>query len=331
MSIAPHIDSMDFNRIHARALEASSRYKRAEAELVEILQQVEHERVFIKRGHASLFAYVTSELGLGESTAYTLITVARKAREVPQLMEALGSGQMTLSNARRVASVLTPENQQEWLQKARELSNRRLEKEIAQARPEDRVQERASYVSGDRIKLVLGLSEREMLRLRRAQDLLCQARQRPVSLEETIVTLTSEYLERNDPVNKAKRNRVKHGSSHEKNGRVQDTARDPASTSTENAKSRLTSEDELVTRREAIPAATLHQVYERDQGRCAHILPNGLRCNQARWLEIHHRVPVSQGGTNSPENLITLCRNHHEYWHLQMASSAGIQAARVSP
>lgn len=284
-----------FESIHSRALEASARYKQLEADLIEILQQIEAHRVYLRRGHSSLFAYVTGELGISENAAYTLITVARKAREVPALKDRIRSGSLTISNARRVATVVTPQNQNEWIEKASQLSARQLEKEIAKVKPEKTVPERASYISGDRVKLELGLSEKEMLKLRRIQDILSQSRKRTVSLEEVITALSNEFLRRNDPVEKARRNQVKNGS--------------PKA-------------PQLVTlrvsgTRPSIPRQLLHQINFRDQRRCAYTLPNGARCNQTRWIEIHHKKPLSEGGGNTLENLVTLCSAHHKLHHLR--------------
>jgi 5-methylcytosine-specific restriction endonuclease McrA len=69
--------------------------------------------------------------------------------------------------------------------------------------------------------------------------------------------------------------------------------------------------------RQPIAAALLHQVNLRDQQRCTHHFPDGGRCNQSRWLEIHHRTPVSEGGENTFENLTTLCSAHHRFMHLK--------------
>lgn len=281
-------------QIHTQAVEVSGRFKKAEADLIEVLQRVEEHQVFIKRGHSSLYAYVTGELGLAENTAYSLITVARKAREVPALKEQIQAGEMTLSNARRVAAVLTPQNQDEWIKKACDLSARQLEKEIVRVKPEKATPERVSYTSPSRTKLELGLSEQDMLRLRRAQDLLSQSRRRAVSLEETLSVLTSEFLHRHDPNEKAKRHRVK--------------------------KSPSVEVGELVTlrvepKREPIPAAILPQVNFRDQRSCTHLLRNGKPCGQTRWIEIHHKIPVSGGGANTLENLTTLCSAHHRFSH----------------
>ena len=284
------------DQIHARALEVSTRYRREEAELVDVLIQVERYGVFIQRQHASLFAYATTELGLSENVAYALIAVARKAREVPALGARLRDGAVTLSNARRVASVLTVQNQAEWVEKACALSSRQLEREIARVRPEIRTPERASYAGADRVRLEVGLSEEQMLKLRHAQDLLCQSRRRTVSLEETIGVLTSEFIKRVDPVERARRQTNRKGSVL-----VQPSEQ----------------VGELVTRRvrSPIPAAELHAVNLRDQRRCTHILPNGSRCHQSRWVEIHHIQLVSEGGPNTVENLITLCSAHHKLMH----------------
>ncbi|MBI2604789.1 MAG: hypothetical protein HYW49_01790, partial [Deltaproteobacteria bacterium] len=94
------------DRIHQRAYEAASRHRKIGAELIEILQQVEQHRVFLARGYASLFLYVVKELGLSESIAYNLISVARKAREIPELKTEIDRGAITLSNARKIVPVL---------------------------------------------------------------------------------------------------------------------------------------------------------------------------------------------------------------------------------
>ena len=169
------------DRLHSEAIALAGRYKALESELLDVLIRVERHRVHLAKGHSSLFRYVTAELGLSESVAYNLITVARKAREVPRLKAEIECGAITLSNARKIAPVLTPENQAQWLEMAKTLSNRKLEKEIAKVRPEAATPERARYVSENRMKLEIGLSESEMLRLRNAQDLVSQSRGRPIA------------------------------------------------------------------------------------------------------------------------------------------------------
>jgi hypothetical protein len=209
-SVSSRLSLVD--QIHARAVEVATRYKRDEAELVDVIQQVQEHRVYLEKEYSNVYEYVVSELRLSENVAQTLVAIAKKARQVPELKTTLQAGGMTLSNARRVVSVLTPENKDEWIKMASELSNRKLEKEIARIRPQELTPEKASYVTADRMKLEVGLSEGEMLRLRRVQDLLSQSMRRSVSLEETLAALSEEYLRRHDPMEKARRHQIRKGS-----------------------------------------------------------------------------------------------------------------------
>lgn len=53
---------------------------------------------------------------------------------------------------------------------------------------------------------------------------------------------------------------------------------------------------------------TRKDVYRRDGYRCA-------LCDSTRGLQIHHVIKRSQGGTNDPQNLITLCMYCHAVAH----------------
>ena len=60
---------------------------------------------------------------------------------------------------------------------------------------------------------------------------------------------------------------------------------------------------------------TKHNVNYRDQGRCGAKNPDGSICNDSRWVDIHHKIPRSEGGLNTIENLVTLCKAHHQMEH----------------
>jgi hypothetical protein len=277
--------------VHARAVEVSKRYRKCEVEMVAVLQEVEDCRVHIWKGRSSLLEYAQLDLKLAKDPALTLIGVARTAKLVPALRIGLEEGRFSITHARRLGSVITKENQSEWLKKAESMSVEKLNREIAEVNPQAMTPEKAKYVGRGRVKLELGLSEEGMLKLRRAQDLLSQKKQKSVTLEETLAAMTEEYLQKHDPVVKAKRVVVKKG--------IQ-----------------TKSDKSFVSKRMPIPAAIQHQVNLRDEDRCTHILPDGKRCNQSRFTHTHHIIPVSQGGTNALENLTTLCVAHHELQHL---------------
>lgn len=56
--------------------------------------------------------------------------------KVPEIKEAVDTGLLSMSKARRLSPVIEKENVQEWIAKAIELPERELEKEVAQMNPE---------------------------------------------------------------------------------------------------------------------------------------------------------------------------------------------------
>jgi hypothetical protein len=337
--------------IHQQAIFAAHQYRKSESRLIQALENIEKHKVHLHYGHASLFQYAIHELQLAENTAYILITVMRKAKEVPALKNEINAGNISISNARRIAPIITTDNQSIWIKKATELSQRQLEKEIAKAHPLQAVTERAHYIHEQRLKLELGISETHLIKVRRAQDLISKARSKHTSIEETLIEMTEFYLHHKDPQLKAKRVIAKKGNSVPERTRLESspsprrpqsipqltpqpsavpsetasaasfeilsTASTPASTAVSSTSSARSSKSSLPRTRTPIPSTVLHQVHFRDQGRCTYLRPDGNPCKQARWTEIHHVIPLSQGGKNNIENLTTLCSAHHRWIHRQ--------------
>jgi 5-methylcytosine-specific restriction endonuclease McrA len=135
-----------------------------------------------------------------------------------------------------------------------------------------------------------------MEKFKRAQDLISQKRRKAASFEETLQELIAEYIGRNDPVEKAKRSMK---------------ANSIQSPSNANA-----SVHGHTKQRSHLKAQLKHQIHFRDGGQCTQKNAQGERCYQRRWLDVHHIVPVSQGGSNELHNLRTLCHNHHNQLHL---------------
>ncbi len=68
--------------------------------------------------------------------------------------------------------------------------------------------------------------------------------------------------------------------------------------------------------RRPIPAAVRRHVWLRDGGRCRFRDPlTGRRCNSSHLLQIHHVLPVAEGGGPEPENLVLSCFAHHRICH----------------
>jgi 5-methylcytosine-specific restriction endonuclease McrA len=291
MNLARKEKALDLDQ---RAKTVASNFKRAESELIEILQKMDECKAHIDLGYASLYQYTVGVLGLSEGTAYNFITVARKARAVPELHEAVKTGELTVSNARRIAPVLTLENKQEWIEKAKALPQKKLEQELARVFPKSATSERIVYTSAERADLKINVSTELLELAKRAQDLLSQKSKQAVKLEEALELVLKEFVARHDPIEKAKRAKA---------------------TATDNQDPTRLAPSNNITEK-YIPASKRHHVTLRDQGQCSHIDKLGTRCTQKRWLDIHHIKPLSEGGKHEVSNLRTLCAAHHKFEHL---------------
>lgn len=66
-----------------------------------------------------------------------------------------------------------------------------------------------------------------------------------------------------------------------------------------------------------IPNSTRKAVYRRDNYACA-------LCDSTKYLQIHHYCHRSQGGNDTPHNLITLCADCHALVHGTILNDRGV-------
>ena len=118
---------------------------------------------------------------------------------------------------------------------------------------------------------------------------------RSIQMPEALDFALSEALKHQDPLLKAQRNQGK--------------AKKEALEKKEQHSSRN------VTRRDPVPAQIKHEVVIRDEGRCVYLRPDGKRCENRRYTQLHHLKPVSRGGENSVSNLVNICSFHHRALH----------------
>ena len=283
-----------FQELHREALQRVKHFNQSTVRLMEILNEIETKRAYLNWGYSSLWNYVLFGLNLSESQAHQFISVTRKSREIPELKKAIETGKVSLPKAALIVPELKIGNQTEWLAKAEELKTHELKLELAKGKPVLPSKERITVRSEEVLELKMGIKKETLEGLKRVQDLLSQKNRKSVSLEEALQVLTQSYLEKHDPEVRAKRllcsNKVK--------------------------------PEKITQGRISLPAWVKHSVHKHYQSQCGRLLPGGKRCPERRFLEIHHRKPVSQGGSNLPENLILLCSGHHKANHLSLRRGA---------
>ncbi len=115
------------------------------------------------------------------------------------------NGEISLSKARRIAPVLTQENCEEWIGKASELKQRDLEKEVAIVNPKTKIKEGMKPIGPRLVQVTMALTPEAEAILKRIQELESQRTKSPAQWNEVILAMGQEYLERKDPLLKAKR------------------------------------------------------------------------------------------------------------------------------
>ena len=281
--------------IHSRAMMRAKNFLKAEIEIIDSLREVEDDRTYRHFNQTSIYQYAMKTMNLSENVALTLIAIMRKSRSVPELAEAIRAGRVTTSKAKKIISVINEGNKVAWLELAETKTSKQIEKAVVSQNPMAATKESLRYRTADRLELVLGVSEEWTETLKRVKDVASQKSKDAVSTEEALLLAMNKYLETNDPLEKAKR-------ANGKTPLVELPKVSPFSR-TVNRK------------RKPLPAALKHAVMTRDQGQCTEHDNAGTRCENRRWLDVHHIRPLAKGGADELDNLTTLCSEHHRFEH----------------
>ncbi len=241
--------------------------------LIRSLVEFDARRLYLREGCSSLFIYCTRVLHLSEGSAYNRIETARAARRFPEVLEALESGDLTLTAVRLLAPHLTPENHGALLAAARHRSKLEIQELIASLNAGPLVPE--GYL------LQVRLSRDTYEKLRHAQALARHAvpdGDIGVILDRALTLLIADLGGR----------RFAHVASPRP------------------------SPGERTAPGRRIPSAVKRAVWLRDEGRCAFVGRMGP-CGETAFLEFHHVEPYAAGGTATPDNIELRCRAHNQY------------------
>jgi hypothetical protein len=306
--------------------ESSPNYKRSSCPRISSdrnFANIDKEKVYRHLKFTSLHRYAVTGLGLSDDRAYTYILVARKAAQVQKLQVALKNREITITKAKKVSPVINSKNADHWLELAKRVSQRALEGAVAKVNPSSSVQEGTRFISEKNMELKAVISIETEKKMKRVQDVLSQSKNKPMSFDETLMAAFQIFLEKKDPVvisdRIIKRKMRVEAKKHEK---------EALKTSIDFVKPKQNQRDNLnykswdgfsneneIGRRIPLTANLKHQLNFRDRGQCREKNPDGTQCKAERWTDFHHIRPVSEGGLNIIENLITLCRSHHQMGH----------------
>jgi 5-methylcytosine-specific restriction endonuclease McrA len=301
----------------------AARERKATANLIASLMEMDSRRLYLGEGCSSLFTYCTHVLQLSEHAAYGRIEAARAARRFPIILDLLEDGSITLTTVCLVAPHLMPDNHRAVLDSARHKSKREVEVIVAALRPQPPVVSMVRKLPAPQLAQVVdpqstaGAEEDDLLYTASASATRpCPAIVRPLASEIYKVQFTMSR-EMHDRLREAQ-NLLRHVFPNGDPAAIFDRALSLLLKELQKSKHAATgrpreqrSSKKTSSRR--VPARIKRQVWARDGGQCAFVGVQG-RCIERGLLEYHHLVPYAAGGQTTSENLSLRCKahNHHE-------------------
>jgi hypothetical protein len=280
--------------LHQAALALCLQHRKLEAEMIAVIQKIDAVKLYRQFEQRSLFKYAVDELGLSEPMAYAFISVARKAKDIAALQQAIDRREISISRAQRFVSALNSENASELIEFSKTHSCREIDSEVARLHPKAESRASVKPISANRVRITLTVSKSTLEDFKRSQSIEAQKTSASPSLEATFERVLQFYLAKNDPVRKAQGSTKRHKKHSVRTKKP--------------IHAKLNS-------RVSLRAEEKRQVFQRDEGQCTHVDRKGERCTNDRWIHIHHLRPVSLGGSNEVDNLTLLCSFHHDLVH----------------
>ncbi len=310
------LSSISDHELRERLTAAVSAERRAAADVIYHLVELDRRKLYLDDACSSLFSYCVERLGYSEDGATKRMRVARISQRFPQILDELASGAIHLTGLFLLSGHLTEENVDRLLAEARGKSKRQLEELLARWFPKpdvaatitpsapDRGQAELSTMSGAgssgpppappvpaararveplsattfRVEFTASAALRE--KLEHAGHLLSHAipsADLAVLIERAIDELIAVETKRRTGAGKPRKRRdTQPGSRH-------------------------------------VPVEVQRAVRERDEDRCTFVDAEGRRCSEKRFLTIEHVEPFALGGPTTVDNCCLLCSSHNAH------------------
>ena len=279
--------------------------------------------VHVRYGFATMLEYMERVLGHSPGVAMERLRVADALELLPEIDEALANGRICYSAVREVTRVAKPHTEKAWLAvAARPL--REVEAAVSGRMPGDLPGDRCDP-ERVRQKLRFEVPAAVFALYRDARQRLELDAGHSLDEDEVLEAMCRAVLGGPDEVGRA--NYQIALTVCEECGRTwQDGAGRPIEVP-ETVRERAECDAQMLGRvdadrperaRQDVAPAVRRLVHRRDHGRC--VVPG---CRSARYLDTHHIVFRSEGGSDEPDNLVIACDSHHRALHEGRLSMQG--------
>jgi HNH endonuclease len=287
--------------------------------------------LFKDLGYSSIYLYAEKELGFSQSRTGDFKRMADKMDDLPGLKQEMANGTIGYTKAREIIKVAGPENEREWLDEAHANTRDELARKVTLARKLAKKQCKENPAQGRLLslpvpttpatattqKLTLEMSTEQFARFEAIWEKLHKLGGVPTGstkaelilegLANLSMSQESKEISSTSPV------QIHVHRCPDCQDAMVSTSRGEIPLATHEIE-RLSCDAQVKepgkTNRSTIPPSLRREVLARAHHHCR--TPG---CRNTHFLEIHHLVPRSRGGTNRPDNLTVLCSQCHAHLH----------------
>ncbi len=348
------VESLSAADLRSATQELVRRSHGLDAKLLVHLGEIDERKLYLEWTFSSMFAFCVGELGFSEDVACNRIDLARAARRMPVILEALRSGRVHLAGLRLLAPHLTTENQEKVLAEAAGKSKRQIEDVVARLSPQPAVPSMvrklpgrpnllpetspafsfgtAAPVAPPESSPALAFAPPPAPPPRRDEPRAVVA---PLS-EETFKFQFTASRACHDKFRKAQdllRHRIPDGDlativEKALELLIEQVQKDRFATGRKARQAPVKDADVSSSRH--IPDAIKREVFERDGGRCTFTDEHGRRCAETGALEFDHRDGFARTHLHRADRIRLLCRAHNQHAAEQMYGREFMERARAS-
>ena len=314
--VIPDCEGLSAVELDEKLAEAVVDNQRSERLICFYLLEMSRRRGYEKFGYKDVWDYASARFGYSSRKTHYFLGLAHSLERLPKLLKALEDGEIGWTKAYQIARVADPETEEEWLEKAKDLSVRDLKEMIKRRR-----------TNGSRpVKLWMTEETAELWDF--AIEVCRMSTGAQHSQMQCLEFMIGEFLatwsyEANRHVRL-----VEETAEEAKNG----NAIDSFSTEELTEEEIIQTEKRICPDNDDLPSAVLNyrcppgwmEVLERDSYRC--VYPG---CGARSGLHPHHIEFRSRFGTktraerDAPSNQLAVCALHHRMLHAGVISVKG--------
>jgi hypothetical protein len=269
-----------------------------------LLSEIQNRRVYAVLGFSSLFEMLVKHFKLSESSAYQRISLIKLIQEVPAAKNALVYDRASMSNLVLANSFIKEQNKNSKKMTVEEKTNvieivktksyKEAKEVLALLNPQPVIaKDKSIIISKTQTNLHFTIDNELQKKLDHIKNLISHKNAKP-SMNELLAIMadiTIEQLEKKKGINKKVHTSSKHCVT------IKPNQNDPPS--------------HLKIRSRYISKNVRREVYQKAQGQCEYVSPEGNRCQCRKFLQYEHTTPFSKGGLNNIATLVLFCSEHN--------------------